>query len=176
MYIFPTPHHGFLHILQDEGEVLFLNMNNNNQGAYAIIEGSSAYPEVRGRMLLRPSPKGVTVSVTVTGLPRKDAPCGSGFLGFHIHEGEACTPMGDDAFADAMGHYNKNGCPHPFHAGDMPPLLNADGYAAMSFVTDRFTIGEVIGKTVIIHSGPDDFTTQPAGNSGIRIACGVIRK
>ena len=46
----------------------------------------------------------------------------------------------------------------------------------MIFLTERFNIDEIIGKTIIIHSNPDDFTTQPGGNSGTKIACGLIKK
>ena len=46
----------------------------------------------------------------------------------------------------------------------------------MNFLTDRFTLKEIIGRTVVIHSMPDDFTSQPSGNSGEKIACGVIKR
>ena len=46
----------------------------------------------------------------------------------------------------------------------------------MAFMTDRFTVEEIVGKTIIIHSNADDFTTQPGGNSGKKIACGAIKK
>lgn len=144
-------------------------------GAYAIIKGSAAYPNLRGRMILRETPRGVVVSVTVSGLPYTEGDCGAGFLGFHIHDGGACTGNEKEPFFDTLGHYNPRECTHPYHGGDMPPLLNTGGFASMSFLTDRFTVPEVIGKTVVIHSGPDDFTTQPAGNSGIKIACGEIK-
>ena len=58
----------------------------------------------------------------------------------------------------------------------MPPLFWNNGYAFQMFLTDRFTVKEIIGKTVIIHDNADDFTTQPSGNSGEKIACGVIEK
>lgn len=81
-----------------------------------------------------------------------------------------------DPFSNAMAHYNPENCPHPYHAGDMPPLFGNQGYAFLMFLTDRFMVRNVIGKTVIIHDNPDDFTTQPSGNSGAKIACGVIQK
>ena len=65
---------------------------------------------------------------------------------------------------------------HPYHAGDMPPLFGEKGEAFSVFMTKRFRVDDIIGKTVIIHSMPDDFTTQPAGNSGEKIACGIIRR
>lgn len=46
----------------------------------------------------------------------------------------------------------------------------------MAFTTDRFSVEEIVGKTIIIHSNVDDFTTQPGGNSGEKIACGVIKR
>ena len=71
-------------------------------------------------------------------------------------------------------HYNPNGAEHPCHAGDLPPLFSAAGKAFMVFLTNRLSVNEVIGKTVVIHSNADDFTTQPSGNSGSKIACGII--
>ena len=68
------------------------------------------------------------------------------------------------------------GCEHPNHAGDLPPLFGNNGFALSLFLTNRFTVDEVIGRTIIIHDHPDDFTTQPSGNSGTKIACGVIRR
>lgn len=105
-------------------------------------------------------------------LPCRTGPCASGIFALHIHEGNSC---GGDNFADAKGHFNPGGCPHPFHAGDLPPLFSCRGHAFMAVLTDRFRIPEIIGRTVVIHSGRDDFTSQPAGDSGTRIACGVIR-
>jgi len=57
----------------------------------------------------------------------------------------------------------------------MPPLFGNNGRAVSIFLTNRFSIEEVIGKAVIIHGSPDDFTTQPSGNAGEKIACGIIR-
>jgi len=79
-----------------------------------------------------------------------------------------------ESFPNSGTHYNPHRCQHPYHAGDMPPLFSADGYAFLSFVTNRFTAKEIRGRTIILHSQTDDFTTQPSGNSGTKIACGVI--
>jgi len=100
--------------------------------------------------------------------------CSAPVFGFHIHGGSSCSGNRTDPFAAAGEHYNPRGCEHPFHAGDMPPLFGNNGYAFQIFLTDRFSVNEIIGKTVIIHSGPDDFASQPGGNSGERIACGQI--
>jgi Cu-Zn family superoxide dismutase len=56
----------------------------------------------------------------------------------------------------------------------MPPLFAANGHAFSAFLTDRFSINDIIGKTVVIHDSPDDFSTQPSGNSGSKLACGQI--
>ncbi len=55
------------------------------------------------------------------------------------------------------------------HAGDLPPLLSNNGRAYCQVLTGRFRVSDVIGKTVVIHSGPDDFMTQPSGNAGEKI-------
>jgi len=75
-----------------------------------------------------------------------------------------------------MGHYNPDNLPHPYHSGDMPPLFGNDGTAFSVFLTNRFKIDEIIGRTVVIHAQPDDFTSQPSGNSGEKIACGIIEE
>lgn len=76
----------------------------------------------------------------------------------------------------ADGHYNPNHTEHPNHAGDLPPLLSNNGYAFLGFYTNRFHPEDVIGRTIIIHVNPDDFVSQPSGNAGEMIACGVIRE
>ena len=99
----------------------------------------------------------------------------SSFHGFHIHEVGDCTVGNEsDPFTDAKSHYNPTKVDHPMHAGDLPPILSADGIGVLSTFTNRFTVNDVIGKSFILHSGYDDFTTQPSGNSGSRLACGVI--
>lgn len=73
-----------------------------------------------------------------------------------------------------MTHYNPYKCTHPYHADDLPPIFGANGLDFSAFLTNRFSPEEIIGKTLIIHSAPDDFKTEPSGNSGAKIACGVI--
>lgn len=107
-----------------------------------------------------------------------------GAHGFHIHEKGDCNST--DGMS-AGGHFNPMSKPHAHpstmdrHAGDMP-MLTADsaGNATLTAELDVITIGsgvaDVVGKGVIVHKDPDDFKTQPTGNSGARLACGVIRK
>lgn len=132
--------------------------------AVAYIRGSA-----KGMLRFYQQPNGTLVDVQLRDLPDSD----TGFFALHIHEGGNCEGEG---YPNTGGHYNPGGAPHPRHAGDLPPLLSARGRARMQVVTDRFQPEEVIGRTVVIHSGPDDFRTQPSGNAGEKIACGVIRR
>lgn len=142
--------------------------------AAAILAGSAKYPDIHGMVLFYGLRGGVIVRAEITGLPKGENPCDSPIFAFHIHGGGNCGGNDTDPFADAGTHYNPNDCPHPYHAGDLPPLFGADGNAFSVFLTDRFTLPDILGKTVILHAKPDDFTTQPSGNSGEKIACGVI--
>ncbi len=105
---------------------------------------------------------GVLVSAHMEGLPASE----TDFFAFHIHEGRDCQTPGL--------HYDPVGVKHPLHAGDLPPLLRCGGKAYLSFLTDRFRLQAVIGRTVVIHGGSDDFHSQPSGNPGPMIACGEI--
>lgn len=154
------------------------NSNHIQQSvtAKAAVMGSKDYPALHGTVTLRQMKNGVLVTAEIFGLPSKQDKCDGGVFGFHIHEGTQCSGNEKDPFADAKMHFNPNGCPHPYHAGDLPPLFGNNGYAYLSVFTNRFRVDEVIGRVIIIHSKPDDFTTQPSGNSGAKIACGKIRK
>lgn len=140
-----------------------------NPEANAVIDGSSAGNNVKGMVKFYQTANGVLVYAVVTGFEES-----SGFHGFHIHEGGKCSGNIIDPFADVKSHYNLKNEYHPKHSGDIPPLLNSCGNALSVFLTDRFSVDEIIGKTVIIHENSDDFTTQPAGNSGKKLACGEI--
>lgn len=142
--------------------------------AYAQLQGAPGYEDITGIVRFYPANTGVLVNAEVYGLPSDITPCSPYIHGFHIHEGGNCTGNGSDPFADAGMHYNPTSCPHPEHAGDLPPLFSNNGFAWMLYYTNRFSISEIIEKTVIVHEKPDDFQTQPAGNSGSKIACGVI--
>lgn len=142
-------------------------MNPSTPHAIAHIRGGEQAPDLRGQVKFYQRKCSVLVSVNITGLPSTD----SGFFGFHIHEGASCS--GAD-FPNTGSHYNPADAPHPAHAGDLPPLMLCNGGACMTVATDRFHVEDIIGRTVIIHSMPDDLHSQPAGNAGIKIACGVI--
>jgi len=119
----------------------------------------------------------VRVEALITGL----AP---GPHGFHIHEKGDCS-SGDGM--SAAGHFNPAGKIHAHpeqserHAGDLPQLIaDSGGKARLSFEIDLIRIGEgasdILGRAVIVHAGADDFKSQPAGNAGPRVACGVIMR
>jgi Cu-Zn family superoxide dismutase len=143
----------------------------------AVAElGPASGSQVTGTVtFLRLAGGGVHVAAKISGLT-------PGEHGFHIHE------VGDCSVADASsakGHFNPTGKPHgsqegEHHAGDMPNLIaDADGKAHYSADFPGLEIGNgdgnIIGRAVIIHAVPDDYKSQPAGNSGKRIACGVIK-
>lgn len=146
-----------------------------NLKAYAIInpvEGSEtvgviSFMEVEG---------GVRIIADVAGLT-------PGLHGFHVHEHGDCGGAGAE---HAGGHFDPTHKPHggpdsPIdqrHVGDLGNLdANEEGIAHYNRVDKVISLrGEysIIGKTVIVHADPDDLKTQPSGNSGKRIACGVI--
>lgn len=137
--------------------------------AIAQVAGDAVHPALQGTVSFFPRRQGTLVVADIMGLPDSE----TGFFAFHIHEGADCSGTG---FAATGGHYDPRKLPHPRHAGDLPPLLSDDGTARLSVLTGRFQIRDIIGKTVVIHSNPDDFATQPSGNAGTKIACGVIRR
>lgn len=142
--------------------------------AVASVRGGASNHQINGNVRFYQTPKGTFVVAEIVGLPVSEDKCGNGIFAFHIHSGTSCTGNPQDEFADVGTHYNPTDCPHPYHAGDMPPLFSSNGTAFLAFVTNRFTANEIIGKTVIIHDSPDDFSTQPSGNAGNKIACGEI--
>jgi Cu-Zn family superoxide dismutase len=101
--------------------------------------------------------------------------------GFHVHETGSCASTDGTS---AGGHFNPDGKPHgpqaaAHHAGDLPALkADANGMADARFALTGPTVADgpasVVGRSVVVHAQPDDYSTQPTGNSGARLACGVI--
>lgn len=102
--------------------------------------------------------------------------------GFHVHDKGDCSAP--DA-SSAGGHFNPGGSAHGradaaiHHAGDLPSLTaDAGGRAHVMFDLPGVTLGpgpaSIAGRSFVVHRDADDFTSQPAGNSGPRVACGVI--
>ncbi len=142
--------------------------------ACAEIHGTISYPALFGLANFYNISSGVLLFIRVKGLPFDAQACGPSFFAMHIHEGVSCTGTSANPFADMGGHYNPNNCAHPEHAGDLPPLIGNRSDALMIVLVGSFVIEEVLGRTLAIHIRPDDFTTQPGGNAGVSIACGVI--
>ena len=136
--------------------------------AVARIKGGKDAPQLYGKVSFYQQCGNVLVIADIFGMPICD---GSGFFALHIHEGGCCS---GERFSGTGSHYDPNRTAHPNHAGDLPPLMRYRDRAFLAVRTDRFCVNEIIGKTVVIHDGPDDFSSQPAGNAGMKIACGVI--
>lgn len=132
---------------------------------------------VTGSITLAPMGEGVHLTGSLQGLPP------DGEFGFHIHEKGDCSAP--DA-SSAGGHFNPANVDHgnpqsmPHHAGDMMNAKSdAQGMAQINAHVDGLTLGDgggsdVIGKAVVVHEKADDYKTQPSGDSGARVACGVI--
>lgn len=129
-----------------------------------------------GTVSFQQQPGGVLMTAAITGLPPNTV------HGFHVHE------KGDCSAPDAMsagGHFNPTGKQHgqmtmpDHHAGDMNNVTaDASGNVRVSMLLPSLTVGtganSVIGRAVVVHKDPDDYKTQPTGNAGGRIACGVV--
>lgn len=148
--------------------------------ATATAEMKSSAGAVVGVARLSQIGSGVRVVLDVRALP-------PGAKGVHIHTAGTCDPP---EFTSAGAHFNPDGKKHGLqnadgpHAGDLPNItVAADGSGRLESMNERVSLGDgpnsllrPEGTALVIHSAPDDFKTDPTGNSGARIACGVIRK
>lgn len=151
--------------------ILLQILNSNKPNAIAKITGNPNNPQLHGMVQFYNTPvDGILVKAEIFGLPNAFKLYSSNFYGFHIHETGNC----EINFQKTGNHYNPSKTLHPNHSGDLPPLLGNQGFAYSIFYTRRFTIDEIINKSILIHDMPDDFTSQPAGNSGTKIGCGII--
>lgn len=146
-------------------------------GARALLKNGQGADV--GTALLRPVEGGVKVTLEVHGLP-------PGTHAFHVHAVGKCD---DPEFKSAGPHFNpghrKHGLRNPegHHAGDLPNLVvGADGTGKAETVVRGVTLGEgptsllgPEGTALVVHASPDDEVSDPAGNAGARIACGVVR-
>ncbi len=132
---------------------------------------------VSGKVTAVPMAGGVHLTGTVGGLPPNST------HGFHVHE------KGDCSAADASSagpHFNPSATAHgkaesgAHHAGDMDNVVaNAEGVVTVDVHVRGVTLGggainDIAGRALVVHAAPDDYTSQPAGNAGARVACGVI--
>jgi Cu-Zn family superoxide dismutase len=144
-------------------------------GALARVKfkGTGKAADIKGQVIFKQKDNQVLVAPVIQGLP-------DGEYGFHLHVRDDCSAAD---FTSAGDHFNPDGKKHgsrqsEHHAGDLGNLkIQAGKPAAIEPLEGvTVTVGKhgVIGRSVIIHANPDDFTTQPTGNAGPRIACGVI--
>ncbi len=158
-----------------------VSMSYRNPAAFSIMKGGPLAPNLRGMVYFFNVPDGVQACAFIAGLPKYEPGEGDnqpiGPHGFHIHEFGNCK-VGDpnNPFKEAGDHWNPTNQPHGNHAGDFPVLFSNDGTAIVCFFTNKFKTQDAIGKSIIIHQNPDDFKSQPSGNAGKRLACGIIQK
>ena len=145
--------------------------------AIAQIKGSFDYPEIHGCVTFYQTKKGTLVATEIFGLPCSDGKIKKDIFGFHIHDGNLCieNENTETPFPKSGVQHNLRKFHQLRHEENLPALLCNRGYAFSMFLTDRFTVNDILCKTVIIHSDADDLTTQPTENAGSKIACGVIK-
>lgn len=148
--------------------------------ALAVIAPTSVAPAAsmnpQGTIKFIQRGNSVIVSGRISGLRP------GGEHGFHVHEGSDCAGDG----LGTKGHFNPENAPHgrhggpAHHGGDLPSLkADANGVAEFSFSVSKLTVtpgpASIVGRGLIVHRDPDDYTTQPTGNAGPRPGCAVIR-
>jgi Cu-Zn family superoxide dismutase len=146
--------------------------------AEVIISGTYPDTAVNGRAIFETTSDGktkMTLEITVAAKANK-------MVAVHLHEHGDCSDNGKASH----GHWNPTNAQHgkwgsaSFHSGDIGNVkLNAKGKGSLTITTDLWTLGgradkNILGKAMIVHGGTDDFTTQPTGNAGSRIGCGLI--
>lgn len=153
--------------------ILSMSILQDTPDAFASISGGKVYPDIMGiaNFYRTRWDTGLMIEVELANLPNS-ASYAPRFLGMHIHENGDCT----NHFQNTGMHYNPTSAAHPYHLGDLPSVLNSDGYAYIAFYDSFLSLRDIIGRSIIIHENRDDFTSQPTGDSGNKIACGVIHR
>ncbi|HEX3129723.1 MAG TPA: superoxide dismutase family protein [Thermoanaerobaculia bacterium] len=142
------------------------------------MQGAPEDTDFAGTLSITPEGTGVHIVADVAGVDK------DGKHGIHVHENGMCEhhPTGDSAkpFSTAGGHFNpanaEHACPptDPRHAGDLGNIDISGGKGHLEISLPNVTADQLNGKAIILHAGEDDCKTQPTGNSGDRIACGVV--
>ncbi|MEO6818131.1 MAG: superoxide dismutase family protein [Ginsengibacter sp.] len=157
----------------DTSRAVFTNVH-----AEAMLSGTVADTSLEGKAIFDVVDSKVKMSLDIL-VPKM----ANKSVAVHIHEHGACGDMGKDAH----GHWNPTNQQHgkwgegSFHLGDIGNVtLDANGKGHMDLETNLWTLGgdstsNIMGRAIIVHGGMDDFKTQPTGNAGSRIGCGVIQ-
>ncbi len=148
------------------------------EAAEAIISGTYSDTVVNGTAKFTTDKKGnVKLTLAITVLAKANQS-----VAVHIHEHGDCSDNGKASH----GHWNPTKSAHgkwggdSYHVGDIGNVkLDAKGQGTLTITTDLWTLGgyafeNIVGKAIIVHGGVDDYTTQPTGNAGSRIGCGLI--
>lgn len=155
---------------------LLATFSTNVYAAGALARMHDANGDAVGTVAFQPTPFGTLLHARLAFLP-------SGTHAFHVHETGECKPP----FKSAGGHFNPHGDGHGLmdddgrHAGDMPNIhVPASGVVDIEIFNDLLRLDEQLfdedGAAIVIHEGPDDYKSNPAGAAGPRIACGVIER
>lgn len=155
------------------------NADNASVKAEAILSGTYTDTTLSGSATFEEMDGKVKMILNITAPAKANQS-----VAVHIHETGACGDMGKEAH----GHWNPTNKQHGkwgsdnFHSGDIGNVeLDGDGKGSMEMETDLWSIGgdsttNILDRAIIVHGGVDDYKTQPTGNAGNRIGCGVINK
>jgi Cu-Zn family superoxide dismutase len=141
------------------------------------LQGAPEDTDFAGTLSITPEGTGVHIVADVAGVDK------DGKHGIHVHENGMCEhhPAGDaKPFSTAGGHFNPGNAEHacpptdPRHAGDLGNIEVTGGKGHLELSVANLTMDQLSGKAIILHAGEDDCKTQPTGNSGDRLACGVV--
>ena len=153
---------------------------NNMQSAEAVLSGTKTDTTLTGQVRFQTEANGqVKMMLDLTVAQKANST-----VAVHIHEHGDCGDMGNNAH----GHWNPTNENHGkwgegnYHSGDIGNVdLDASGKGTLELTTDRWTIGgdstkNILDRAIIVHGGVDDYKTQPTGNAGSRIGCGIIKQ
>ncbi len=148
------------------------------ESATATLQGAPEDADFSGTVTITPDGTGVRIVADVSGVDK------DGTHGFHVHENGDCSHgEGSKHFTTAGSHFNPTGVEHacpptePRHAGDLGNIEITGGTGRVDLTTNLLSLSganSVVGKAIILHSGDDDCKTQPTGDAGDRLACGVV--